>query len=41
MKIKVIIEGNWTNEAFWFEYDGEPGSEIRSAAITWIRGRNE
>ena len=28
----------YIKEAFWFEYDGEPGSEIRSAAIACIRG---
>ena len=31
----------YIKEAFWFEYDGEPGSEIRSAAIAWIRDKNE
>ena len=31
----------YIKEAFWCEYDGEPGSEIRSAAIACILGREE
>ena len=31
----------YIKEAFWLEYDGEPGSEIRSAAIACILGKEE
>lgn len=31
----------YIKEAFWYEYEGEPGSEIRSAAIACILERDE